>query len=260
MSFFYTLGKNPVRLFIIAQTLLLISFATREFPVGIFIAFAPLFALTDHPSALKDSYLPFVVAMATVFALYFAMQQSMQLSGVLSWLIYFSALAATFAIYILLQKWTGNRLNKFGLIIFILGIEYIMLKLMTAGNPVFLADFLRFKTTWTRWNIFTGYTGGTLWILLSNLLCYQAVFKERQINWILCGLTVLMIVVPIIASLNLSYHPVTKADVVAYYLGDGNYNRSYGDRGEFISRTGAWVSLLIIIFTVIKGLTKKTSR
>ncbi len=53
---------------------------------------------------------------------------------------------------------------------------------------------------------------------------------------------------------------VEKADVMSLYGGEGIVNSNYEARGEFISRTGAWVSVLIVIFTIIIGVTKKRSR
>ena len=105
-----------------------------------------MFALIDHPSALKDFSLPFLVAMLTAFILYsFKQTQSSMQSNVLSWIIYFALLAIVFTAYIFIQRWTANRLNKFALILFILGMEYILLKLMTDRNPVFLADLFKYK-------------------------------------------------------------------------------------------------------------------
>lgn len=260
MSFFYVLGKNPVRLFILSQTLLLIAFVWRDFPLFIFLAIAPLFALVDHPSALKDSYLPFLAAIVTALIFSLTMQESMKQSSIFSWIIYFTLLAAVFAAYIFAQRMTHNRLNKFALIIFILGAEYLFLKLMTNFNPVFLADLLRYKPTWTRWNIFTGYGGATLWILLINLLIYEAIFREESINWLVGILAVVLTVVPLVISLNANNDALTKADVIGLYSANISPNALYSERGELISRTGAWVSALIIIFTLIKAMTKKVSR
>lgn len=260
MSIFYSLGKNPVRLFIIAQILLLIAFVWRDFPVFIFFAFAPMFALIDHPAALKDSYLPFLAAVVTAFIFYYVMQESMHKSSVLSWIIYFTLLAAVFTAYILMQRWTNNRLNKFALIFFILAMEYFFLKVMTKPTPVFLADLIKYKMTWTRWNVFTGYSGATLWILFSNLLFYQALFKEEKINWAMCIVASLTVIGPIVYSLISTETALAKADVLSFYSDNGYVNSTYSQHGELISRTGAWVSLLIIIFTLIKGTTKKVSR
>jgi hypothetical protein len=62
-----------------------------------------------------------------------------------------------------------------------MGTEYLLMKLMIEKNPVFLADILASKPMWTQWNIYTGYTGASLWILLTNLLFYQVFFKEQKI-------------------------------------------------------------------------------
>jgi hypothetical protein len=260
MSFFHRLGNNPVRLFILAQTLLLLAFAFRDFPIFIFFAFAPLFALINNPSGLKDSYLPFMVAIATAFIFYFTMRESMQQSSVFSWIIYFVVVAAAFTGYFLLQHWTPASVNKFGLIILILGAEYILLKLANEFNPVFLADLLQNKTDWTRWNVFTGYAGSTLWILVVNLMFYQAFFVPKNINWPLCVVTALIVLIPIFYSLNMSGAALTKLDVIGFYKHNISSHSVYSERGELISRTGAWVSALIIIFTLVKGLTKKVSR
>jgi hypothetical protein len=261
MSIFYGLSKHPVRLFILTQILILLTFVFRDFPIFAFFAFAPMFALIDHPSALKDFSLPFFVAMATAFILYsFKEKPNIFQSNVLSWIIYFALLAIVFTAYIFIQRWTSDGLNKFGLILLILGMEYILLKFMTDNNPVFMADLFKYKMTWTRWNIFTGYTGATLWILLTNLLFYHGLFKSEKINLVICVLAVLIILVPLVYSLNSSNAALTKADVLNFYSGRAEYHSAYSEHGELISRTGAWVSLLILIFTVIKTMTKKKRR
>src|SRR5688572_23229581 len=244
MSIFHTIGKNPVRLFVISQTLLLAAFVWRDFPICIFFAFAPMFALIDHPTALKDSYLPFLVSIATAFILYYVMRQSMQQSSVLSWIIYFSLLAMVFTLYFFLYHWTDHTLNKFALIFFVLAMEYLFLKVMINSNPVFLADLLKYKMNWTRWNIFTGYTGATLWILLSNLLFYQAFFKQEKINWLACFVAVLTVIIPMVYSLSHANMSLEKADVINFYSNNSAMNPAYSERGELISRTGVWVSVL----------------
>ncbi len=260
MDFFFHLGRNPVRLFILAQLLLLLAFAFRDFPIFIFVAIAPLFALIDNPGELKHLFLPFIVATATALVFYFTMQESMQPSSLLSWGVYFCLLAVVFAIYAILKRWRPTTLNKFALIIFILGMEYAFLKLAGNLNPVFLADLLQNKSTWTRWNVVTGYAGSTLWILVVNLVVYQALFVQKKINWILCLIAVTIILVPIIYSLNMNGIPLTKLEVIGLYKDNVTNRTIYSERGELISRTGAWVSALIIIFTLVKGLTKKVSQ
>jgi apolipoprotein N-acyltransferase len=256
MMNFYRLRQNAVGLFVIAQVCILIAFAWKDFPVFIFFGFAPVFALIDHKSALKDSYLAFLVAIGTALIFAYWMGQS----RLLSWVLYFAILASVFFIYILMQRITHDRLNKFALLFFILGMEYVLLKFTVHSDPVFLADLLTEKTSWTRWNIFTGYSGATLWILLTNLAFYGALFKGEKINLALLIFCLLMIVVPIMYSITLPNNALTKGDVISFYSQHNTGSSVYYQYGEFISRTGAWVSVLITIFTLVKGRTKKVLR
>lgn len=240
--------------------LMLLAFAFRDFPIFIFFAIAPLFALVDNPTGIKDLYLPFVVAIGTALVFYFTMQESMQPSSLLSWGVYFCLMAVVFAFYVVLKRWRPATLNKFALIIFILGMEYGFLKLADDLNPVFLADLLQNKPTWTRWNIMTGYAGSTLWILVVNLVVYEALFVQRKINLILFIVAAVAILFPILYSVNMEGVALAKLDVIGLYRGNVTDRSVYSERGELLSRTGAWVSALIIIFTLVKGLTKKVSR
>ena len=70
----------------------------------------------------------------------------------------------------------------------------------------------------------------------------------------------LVIICPVIYSLSSSNAPLSKIDVLNFYSGKGEYPSAYSEHGELISRTGAWVSLLILIFTLTKGMTKKKRR
>lgn len=252
----HRLRRTPVALFVLAQLGLLVAFAWRDFPVFIFFCFAPVFALMDHRSGIKDSYLAFLAAIVT--ALFFA--YIMDQERLLSWVIYFMGIAVILVFYMAMQQFTDNRLNKFALVFFILGMEYVLLRFGANKDPAFLADLLGNKTSWTRWNIFTGYAGVTLWILLVNLLFYNAVLKGEKIRWRQLALCLLLIVGPVVYSLSLTNNALTKGDVVRFYQTSISDRSTYQQYGEFISRTGAWVSVLIIIFTLIKGKTKKVLR
>jgi hypothetical protein len=46
----------------------------------------------------------------------------------------------------------------------------------------------------------------------------------------------------------------------AYSINPSSVKNAYTRYGELISRTGAWVSILIIIFTLVRIKTKKVAR
>jgi hypothetical protein len=115
------------------------------------------------------------------------------------------------------------------------------------------------KPTWTRWNIHTGYLGSSLWILSTNLIFYQAIFKSDKVKKWTLVIAILFIVLPILYSLYLSNPTVNKTDMIILYANKGLEN-TYSRNGELISRTGAWVSVLIIIFTIVKSKTKRSQK
>jgi len=234
-----------------------ISILWYDFPLFIFVAFAPLFALLDFSWARKTLY---TVALVSFVGL---LSELLLLGADLNTpvLLYIFLITGLFAFYAIVQQFTSNKLTKFALLILITAMEYLLLKVMIQSDPVFLADILNQRSEWTRWNNSTGYLGVSFWIMGANLIFYQALFKTNKVNVLLFVLGVLCVVLPILYSLNLDYNAVTKEDVINLYKGNPLkvYN-TYTRQGELISRSGAWVSILIIIFTLVRVKTKKVAR
>jgi hypothetical protein len=249
-------NARPFVLFIAGSTLIISAILWKNFPVLIFIAVAPFFALLDFSwSPRKVNLIALVCLLGVVseLALYYVGVNAPML-------LYIFLSAGLFATFSSVQRLTQNRLNKFTLVIVFTAVEYLLVKLMIHTNPVFLADILGQKPEWTRWNIFTGYLGTSLWIMATNLLFYQAIFQSKQINILLSLLGLLCIVLPILYSFNLENNAVTKDEVLQLYSGAPGAENVYTLHGELISRTGAWVSILIIIFTLVRIKTKKVAR
>lgn len=225
------------------------------FSVVIFVAFVPLLLLVDRPINPVNVYVSVVVTLVCIFGLTF-IPGPWKITGI----FYFGLLVTTiFSVYISAQRLTQNRLNKFSLLILLVASEYLLLKFLAHKNPYFLADTFQEHSTWLRWNIYTGYLGASFWILLINLLIYEGV-KASRINYFLLVLAAMTTIMPVIYSKYLPQNGLTKADVIAFYTGIGTGNTDYNEYGELISRTGVWVSILIIIFTLIRIKTKKVAR
>lgn len=225
-------------------------------PVFCFVALVPLFALVDLPWKPRDVYICLGLGMAGMLFTIFLRD-----SGPLVALAFYMFLLGTLlSAYITAQRLTQNRLNKFSLIILWMGAEFVVLTFFAHGNPPFLAD-LSDNPTWTRWNTYTGYLGVSFWILAVNLLVYQAAFGTgRAAGYLFTFIALLSVALPVVYSLNITHLAFTKADALDFYRGNDPLNAHYSGRGELISRTGAWVSVLIIIFTLIRMKTKKTAR
>jgi hypothetical protein len=248
--------RNPLILLTIACVLLSVSLLPGGFPVFIFFALVPLFILLDLP--WKPIYIHAILLLATVAACCMAFVEGPW--GIAGVFFYVLLVIALLTAYVSAQRLTQNRLNKFSLIILWTGMEYLLVKLLIHKNPSFLADVFNESSTWVRWNIYTGYLSVSLWILMINLMIYQALLKNSKADYFLLSLAVLTIIVPIIYSLSLTHSAVGKADVIRFYSGNNDVNTYYVTHGELISRTGAWVSILIIIFTLIRVKIKKVAR
>src|SRR5688572_7971075 len=247
--------KSPEAL--LATTVILLFFAVLVQEAFIFIAIAPLFALLDLKIDIKNVY-GIVSGLFVMAAITFVMREISPATGTV---FYAVIVMGVFVFYQLMQHQTQNRLNKLSLTILLIGVEYVLLKLSLGSWITFLADAVQEKTAWTRWNIYTGYLGSTAWIVLVNLLFYQALFKKEKISWFLIILAIAAILLPVLYSIDLTNNALTKEQVMRFYRGDNSgLTNPYLLYGELISRTGAWLSILIIIFTFVRAKTKKVAR
>jgi hypothetical protein len=247
--------SSPTSLLMIAAILFFLAVLVHE--LFIFIAIAPLFALLDIRIDVK-SVSAVISGLFALAAIAFLMREISPPTGIVFYAI---VVMAIFVFYQLMQQRTQNRLNKFSLVILLIGVEYLLLKLSLGNWITFFADALQEKVDWTRWNIYTGYLGSSAWILLVNLLLYQALFKKERIGWVLLIVAILIILLPVLYSFDLTNNAVTKQQVIRFYRGDENgLSYPYLSYGELISRTGAWLSILIIIFTFVRAKTKKVAR
>ncbi len=246
--------KNPVVLFTVACLLVVLSFLVPSFPVAIFLAAAPLYAVLDYPWTTKTILLFLLISLigAIVVGL---LGSNRTTSSIFVYLFFLMTALSGFAG---LQLLSGNRLNKFSFIILFIGGEYFLLLLMVQQNPVFLADVFQYKIEWTRWNIYTGYLGATLWIMVANLLFYQSILKTPKLSIIPLIAGVLIVLIPMIYSYNLPDNGMTKDEVILLHSGhELEHGKDNTNHSEIISRSSAWVSVLIIIFTLVNIKRKK---
>ena len=151
----------------------------------------------------------------------------------------------------------GPGVSLLTIALFWLAIEYLLLKWNPASS-IYLADALQLKQEWVRWNGKTGYLGASLWILITNILVFQAVLTENKTNWLFVVLFVLSMAIPMIYSYSLNTDSITKDQMMLLYQSNGNdLGDPYNATGELIPRTSAWISVLILLFTFVK---RKTNR
>ncbi len=245
-------------LFATATLLLSAGWLMKSFPILIFVGISPLFAISDIAKDKKSpwNHLELILLCLVVSLFCASFFNSTQLIIILAQAI---LMALAFAGYSFAYQNLGSRLGKFTIIFLWLGLEYLMLKLPWRNDFYFLADSLALKTDWWRWTNELGYLAISLWVLVTNLIFYLAIYKSPAINWFFIVLTILFVAGPIIYSIyNLDHAGINRGQMVALYNGEGiNLSNNYQNRGELITRSSTWVSILIILLAFVKNKIKK---
>lgn len=249
--------KNRAFIYFLASALLLSAGALmKTFPVFVFAGLAPLFAITNQIQE-EDSSWMYLELILIAFAISFFSFHFFEIST-LPW-VFVQAICLTgcFILYTYSRKQLSFKLPKLVIVIYWLGLEYIFLNLLPYHDFVFLADFLVLKRSWVDWSYYTGYLGTSFWILLCNLVLYQAVLKTK-ISWPMVFCFFLLVASPIGISLFNNFDEVTRLEMTTLYTSDNSdLSEQYVDQGEFIPRTAAWIGALILIFSFVKSLTDK---
>lgn len=245
-------------LFAAATLLLSGGWLMKSFPVLIFIGIVPLFAISD---VAKDKETPWnhleLILLSLAISLFCAtIFDTTQLIPLLAQAI---VLTLAFAGYAFSYQSLGSRLGKFTILFFWLGLEYLMLKLPWRNDFYFLADALELQSSWWRWNSDIGYLSISIWVLVVNLIFYQAFLKSSSINWLFVVLAVLLVAGPVLYSIfYLDEAGLNREQMIALYSnGTEEFSEKYKNRGELIARTAAWVSVLIILLALVKNKIKK---
>lgn len=251
-------GLNVWVLFAIATLLLAAGWLMKPFPVLIFAAIAPLFAISDQAREHQTPWNRFeLILLALSIGLLAA--HAFDLSTLIPVLLQAILFTLAFVGYAFAYKSLGTRLGKFTIIFFWLALEYLVLKLPWHTTVVYLADSLLLKPDWYTWTTHTGYLGVTLWILIANLLFYLGLFRPSGFNIYFFSGAILIVAGPIIYSLQNENRMITYSHMMQLYgiATKGSLPEKYSQQGELVARTAAWVSVLIILLSFVKNYTRK---
>jgi hypothetical protein len=245
-------------LFAIATLLLSAGWLMKSFPVLIFIGIAPLFAISDLAKD-KDSPWNHLELILLSFAISLFCATIFDTARLILALAQAILLTLAFAGYTFSYQSLGTRLGKSTILFFWLGLEYLMLKLPWRNDFFFLADALELQASSWKWNTHFGYLGVSLWILIVNLIFYLGFFKSSSINWFLVAFAIMLVAGPIVYSFYYLDAPGINRDqmIALYRNGSEVISENYKNRGELITRTATWVSILILLLAVVKNKIKK---
>jgi apolipoprotein N-acyltransferase len=251
--------KNSIpTLALLAAGTILFSLAwlMPSFPLLVFIGLAPFIAIAVNNRKEKSIWtsLELILLGLTISFFMATLFNKTEPAYIIGQAIIFTM---AFLGYTFVRKNLGPGVSLITIALFWLAIEYLLLKWNPASS-IYLADALQLKPEWVRWNSKTGYLGASLWILITNILVFQAVLTANKTNWLFVILFVLSIAVPITYSYLLDSDSITKDQLVQLYQSKGmDLSESYNASGELIPRTSAWISVLILLFTFVK---RKTNR
>jgi hypothetical protein len=244
--------QNVWILFATATVLLSAGGLMKSFPILIFIGIAPLLAISDLAKD-KDSPWNHLELILLALAIYlFCTYLILVLAQAI-------LLTLAFAGYTFSYQSLGSRLGKFTVIFFWLALEYLMLKLPWRNDFFFLADALELQASWWKWNTELGYLAISLWVLIVNLIFYIALLKTSTINWFLVVFSILLVAGPIIYSVYYVDTPGINRDhmIALYDNGSTDISENYTNRAELVSRSAAWISVLVILLALVKNKIKK---
>lgn len=247
---------NPYWLAGISAALLTAGWLMKSFPVFLLVGYAPLFALTDRISDKKPfwnqfEFILFALALSIFAANIFA-TESLLASVTQGIILTLSFIAFGFA-----RQALGNRTVIFTIIFFWLAFEYVFLISPWRETFVYLADGFILQPQWLTFTQHTGYLGISLWILVCNVLVYTSYFKTGKFSWGWASTAGSAMVLPILLVVIKDWEPITRAMMINQYTTQEIEKTIYTSRGEWIARTGAWVSVLILLLSLVKNKTGK---
>lgn len=195
---------------ILSGLLIALAWPTKGFAPLIFIAFVPLIFLQDYignednnvkGSIFGLSFLTFLVW--NTFTTWWVWN-STPAGAVAMLLLNSSFMATTFWLYHLTRKKIfNNKKGFFLLILFFLAFENLHLNWQLNWPWLNIGNVFSHNHTWVQWYEYTGVAGGTIWVLFSNLLAYNAVksFIVKDQRQIYLSIAFVMVVIsPIIVS------------------------------------------------------------
>ena len=247
---------NPLLLAAIALFLLVGGWLMKSLPIFLLVGYAPLFALTDSLNNKKPFWNQFeyilVVLGASFFAAHFFAGDQLVLSIIQSIIM-----TLPFVAYGFVYQALGNKTIKFTILFFWLALEYALLKSPWRENWVFLADGISLFSSLFTFTQHTGYLSISVWLLVGNLFVYEMYFKENAFKVAYLIAFIIWAGIPIGLKIGQSWQPLVHNDMMNLYAGTLTDNLMYNERGEWLGRTAAWISVLIVVLSLVKNQIRK---
>lgn len=171
-------------------------------------------------------------------------------------------MSLSFFIFWLTDRHARNRLGFFTMLIYWLAMEYVTLKIFPGAAWFLLGSTFTEYPGLIAWNAETGIMGVSALIILANILLYYVFFRapgilEGTFRPLSLAYSLILLAVPAIISWQFydAQQVITPADAMIAYSDSGRlpeHFTAYGATGEVFGRTAAWVSVLLILYSLVK--------
>ncbi len=247
---------SPLALALSGALLLCGGWLLAPFPVLIFMGISPLLGISEPGEKVDGSIFEKMELVLLALSVPLLIYSWVYGTSIVSALVMGILLTLVFVAHAWTRRVLGIRSGKITLVLFWLAAEYGVLKLAPTKG-VFLADSLVQQEAWLRWNIHTGYLGGSAWVLLVNWLWYLALLGNG-VRWSWITAAIVVTISPIIYGYTLNVSPITREVMVNLYENKASEaDVTYLARGELVVRTAAWLSVLILLLAFVRQQTRK---
>ena len=185
---------TKISLALLSGLLIAASWPTHGFTALIFIAFVPLIFLQDNSQqSTVNSQQSTVNKKSNIFGLSFLtflvwnslttwwVWNSTPAGSIAMILLNSTFMAATFWLYHFTRtKVFHNKGGFFLLILFFLAFEYLHLNWQLNWPWLNIGNVFSHNHSWVQWYEFTGTAGGTIWVLLANILAYKTIIRQQD--------------------------------------------------------------------------------
>ncbi|MEC9209477.1 MAG: apolipoprotein N-acyltransferase [Bacteroidota bacterium] len=172
---------NKLLLALLSGFLLAFSWpAIGLFPL-VFIAFIPLFILEKESENGKQifwySFLAFFIFNTiTTYWVYHATP----VGAIVAFFVNATLMATVFLLFHKIKKVTSNKLGYLSFIMLWISMEYLHLNWDLSWPWLTLGNVFAYIHSFVQWYEFTGFLGGSLWVILTNLLLFRVYQKEDK--------------------------------------------------------------------------------
>ena len=199
---------------ILGALLLWAAWPNSPFTFLIFVAWLPLFFLADRLLGWKQflGYTFFMMLAWNVLTTWWIAKSTIP-GGIAAFVVNSLIMCIPWMLYYFSQKYFSRVIAGLAFISFWITYEYIHHNWDLSWPWLTLGNAFATRTAWVQWYEYTGSTGGTLWILLSNVLLFHVLklyaeegrsirYFKNMIAW------VLLLSLPVFISRMINANPV----------------------------------------------------